>query len=66
VWFIPDLPLNWFDRPPSFMRFLGLQWLAHRLYPQRFSVDLHGESRRFYKQFLGVELDEAQLEMIAP
>lgn len=66
VWFIPDEPLNWFDRPPSFMRFLGLQWLAHRLYPQRFSVDLHGESRRFYRQFLGVELDESQLEMIAP
>ncbi len=64
VCLIPDLPLNWFDRPPSFMRFLGLQWLAHRLYPQRFPLDLRAEPRRFYRLFLGLELGDEQLEQI--
>ena len=66
VWLIPDVPLNWFDRPPSFMRFLGVQWLAHHLYPQQFPLDMRAETRRFYRLFLGLELDKAQLERIVP
>lgn len=64
VWLIPDLPANWFDRPPSFMRYLGLQWLAHQLYPKHFSLDLKTETRSFYKTFLGTEPDDEQLGKI--
>lgn len=64
VWLIPDQPLNWFDRPPSFMRFLGLQWLAHRLYPRRYPLDLEQETRNFFGLFLGAVPDAELLNEI--
>ena len=61
---VPRLPFNWIDRPPSFTRALGIQWLAHAFYPDRFPLDLNAEVRRFYQLFLGVDLDEAALERV--
>ena len=58
IFLIPHLPFNWFDRPPSFMRLLGVQWLAHLLHPDRFPFDAVPETRRFYHLFLGVDLTE--------
>ena len=60
VYLIPYEPFNWFDRPPSFMRLLGIKWLLGLLHPDRFPVDMVAETRAFYKLFLGVELNEAQ------
>jgi len=55
---IPRAPFNWFDRPPSFMRLLGIQWLTHILYPDCFTFDSAGETREFYRLFLGIHLDD--------
>jgi iron complex transport system substrate-binding protein len=57
VYEIPRQPLNWFDRPPAFMRLLGAHWLALRLYPERYSLDLVSETRKFIALFLGAEVD---------
>jgi iron complex transport system substrate-binding protein len=57
---IPAYPFNWFDRPPSFMRILGLCWLTNLLHPDRFPRDMVAQTRDFYHLFLDVELDEAQ------
>ena len=46
VYFIPKSPFNWFDRPPSFMRILGLQWLMIRLYPDVYQKDLVATTKR--------------------
>jgi iron complex transport system substrate-binding protein len=54
---IPRLPFNWFDRPPSFMRLLGLKWMMHHLYPDEYPIDLVSETRNFYGLFLNVTLD---------
>jgi iron complex transport system substrate-binding protein len=59
VYQIPRVPFNWFDRPPSFMRLLGLKWLTHQLYPQAYPLDEIAETQHFYKLFLNVELDKA-------
>jgi iron complex transport system substrate-binding protein len=64
IFTIPHAPFNWLDRPPSFMRALGVQWLAHLFYPSRFPLDLKAETRRFYALFLGIELTDAQYEQI--
>jgi iron complex transport system substrate-binding protein len=64
IFTIPHAPFNWLDRPPSFMRALGVQWLAHLFYPKRFPLDLKAETRRFYALFLGIELTDAQYEQI--
>ena len=60
VYLIPYEPFNWFDRPPSFMRLLGIKWLLSLLHPDRFNLDMFAETRAFYKLFLGVELTESQ------
>ncbi len=58
---VPQSPLNWLDRPSSFMRALGIQWLAHALYPERFPFDVNSATRDFYARFFGVSLDEADV-----
>lgn len=64
VYLIPNTPFNWFDRPPSFMRFLGLQWLANLLYPTYYPIDIQAETKKFYDLFIGISLDEKTLHVI--
>jgi len=56
VYLVPHAPFNWFDRPPSFMRILGLRWLMNSLYPKEYPLDMVKETRDFYHLFLGVTL----------
>jgi len=56
VYLTPRLLFDWFDRPPSFMRLLGLQWVAWHLYPEVYRIDMTEEARRFYRIFLGVDI----------
>ena len=56
VYLAPRLIFNWFDRPPSFMRLLGMKWLAHCLYPETYRTDVVKEARAFYRLFLDVEI----------
>lgn len=64
VYFIPREPFSWFDRPPSFMRFLGVKWLANLAYPQAIEFDAKREMREFYKVFFGLDLSDADIEQI--
>ena len=67
VYLIPHRPFNWFDRPPSFMRFLGLKWLANALDPKRYPLDLAAETKAFYRVFLGLELSDRDVkEIVGP
>jgi len=61
IYLIPKLPFNWFDRPPSFMRFLGLKWLMHSLYPKAYPIDIVRESCTFYGLFLGAKVSESEM-----
>ena len=56
VHIIPKEPFNWFDRPPSFMRLLGVKWVAGCLYPQRCPFDMVKETRLFFKLFFDIDL----------
>lgn len=58
VYLIPFTPFNWFDRPPSFMRLLGIKWLIHTLHPEHTGIDMMAETKKFYRLFLGMELDD--------
>jgi iron complex transport system substrate-binding protein len=64
VYRIPRYPFNWFDRPPSFMRLLGIHWLMYRLYPKAHPIDLIAETRTFYHLFLQIELDETAAKVL--
>jgi iron complex transport system substrate-binding protein len=63
VYEIPSLPHNWFDRPPSVNRVIGLIWLTNLLYPDRYQIDIRAKAAEFYELFYhrtlsAVELDE--------
>lgn len=64
VYLIPRVPFNWFDRPPSFMRFLGLKWLANILHADIYRVDIVKETGEFYKLFLGTSMSDKDIRKI--
>ena len=47
IYLVPTQPFNWIDRPPSFMRVLGIQWLAKKLHPQTYKIDLNKRTKEF-------------------
>ncbi|OAI28431.1 ABC transporter substrate-binding protein [Methylosinus sp. R-45379] len=61
---VPHAPFNWLDRPPSYMRALGIQWLANLFYPARFPLDVKAETKKFYRLFLGVDISDADFTRI--
>ena len=64
VHFIPRTPFSWFDRPPSFMRLIGLPWLAHVLHPERYPWEADTEIPRFYSLFLRESLTANEVQDI--
>jgi iron complex transport system substrate-binding protein len=64
VYRIPSLPFNWLNFPPSFMRALGIKWLASIIYPERYRHDLKKDVNSFYKQFLNLNLTRKQIDAI--
>lgn len=61
---VPRTPLNWLDRPPSFMRALGIRWLAGQFHPQRFQFHPRRTTREFYRLFFGVTPGEDDLDSL--
>lgn len=60
VYRIPSQPFNWLNYPPSFMRAIGIKWLAATVYPERFKQHLPQEIERFFKLFFGIRLEQGQ------
>lgn len=52
VYLSPRDPVNFLDRPPSFMRILGVEWLASVLYPNEYKKDILGQVVSFYRMYL--------------
>jgi iron complex transport system substrate-binding protein len=64
VYLIPYEPFNWFDRPPSHMHLLGIQWLSNLLHPDRYPLDIVKETRAFYRLFFNRELSDRKAQEI--
>ncbi|NLK66342.1 MAG: ABC transporter substrate-binding protein [Campylobacteraceae bacterium] len=64
VYLIPRKPFSWVGKPASFMRFLGIRWLLEVLHPEVANLDLHQETKEFYRLFLYLDLDEKQIKDI--
>jgi len=60
----PHGPFDWFDRPYSVNRVIGLQWFANLLYPEVFTYDIRVRTREFYELFYHVEVTGEQLEWL--
>ncbi|MDD5406277.1 MAG: ABC transporter substrate-binding protein [Sulfurovaceae bacterium] len=64
IYLVPVQPFNWIDRPPSFMRVLGIQWLTKILHPQTYKIDMNKRTKEFYDIFLHVKLTDQQTKNI--
>jgi iron complex transport system substrate-binding protein len=64
IYLVPNQPFNWIDRPPSFMRVLGIQWLAKILHPESYKVDINKRTKEFYDLFLHVKITDSQTKNI--
>lgn len=64
VYEIPDRPFNWFDRPPSVNRIIGVRWLANLLYPEIFKFDLESDVKDFYARFYHYNLSDQEVKAL--
>lgn len=67
VLYVPKTPINWLDRPPSFMRLIGAQWLASQLYPELYGTEIDSEIARFFELFFHYKAEPESLKgMVRP
>ena len=64
VYEIENNPFNWFDRPPSVNRILGIQWIGNLLYPEIYDYDMKEVVKEFYYEFYHYDLNEEELDEI--
>jgi len=64
VFFMPQVPFRWMDRPPSFMRVLAAQWLMQQLYPEQGFYDLKTETNAVMSLYFKTTMTDQQLNAI--
>lgn len=62
VYEIVNNPFNWFDRPPSVNRILGIQWMGNLLYPEIYNYNIREVVKEFYLEFYHYDLSEVELD----
>jgi len=67
VYLIPRYPFNWFDRPPSVNRVVGLWWVSDFLHKDRLKIEVGRKAKEFYSKFYHMDLTEDRLnKMLNP
>ena len=64
VYFVPCIPYNILDMPPSVNRIIGIMWLGEILYPGKFTADIDKEFMDFYELFYNRRPDSDELNSI--
>lgn len=60
----PSNYFDWFDRPPTVNRILGINWLANLLYPNVYKIDIKKEVKDFYELYYHSNLTDIQVEKL--
>jgi len=64
VYEVPRFPFNWFDRPPSVNRIIGMKWLGYKLYPDVYDFGPE-DVKSFFELFYGCALSDEQAAELA-
>lgn len=64
VIFMPQTPFRWIDRPPSYMRLLGMQVLMEKLYPNEFDYQIEARVKEFFAVAFEKNLTDEQVKSI--
>ena len=62
VYFVPCIPYNVLDMPPSVNRIIGILWLGDILYPGKFTTDIRKEFAEFYDLFYNYKVTDKELD----
>lgn len=62
VYFVPCVPYNILDMPPSVNRIIGILWLGDILYPGKFTTDIRKEFTEFYDLFYNYKVTDKELD----
>ena len=62
VYFVPCIPYNVLDMPPSVNRIIGILWLGDILYPGKFTKDIRKEFYEFYDLFYNYKPTDKELD----
>lgn len=60
----PQAPFRWLDRPPSYMRLLAMHWLAERIQPKPYPLDVSKATQDFFALFFQRELDAQAVQAV--
>lgn len=63
VFIVPYGPFGWMDKP-AVMKFIALKWLANKLHPEHYSIDMQEETKQFMRLFLHLDLDDEEIKTI--
>lgn len=61
IYMIPSLPFNWFDKPPSINRLIGIRWFQSCLYPDLYNGDIKKDTKEFFKLFYHKDLSDEEV-----
>ena len=61
VYLVPRGPFSWLDRPATYMRLIGVQWVASKLHPDRMRTDIAAETKEFMRLFFHLEMTDAEV-----
>ncbi|EKS4343083.1 ABC transporter substrate-binding protein [Clostridium sporogenes] len=61
IYIIPTIPFNWFDKPPSINRLIGIRWFQACLYPDLYKGDINKDTKEFFKLFYHKDLSHEEV-----
>jgi iron complex transport system substrate-binding protein len=64
LYLMPRGPFTWLERPATYMRLIGVQWLTKALHPDLFPMDMKAETKTFMKLFFHADLSDEMVEKI--
>ena len=64
VYLVPRGPFSWLDRPATYMRLIGVQWVASKLHPNRIRTDIADETKAFMRLFFHLEMTDTEVDAL--
>jgi iron complex transport system substrate-binding protein len=63
MFIVPYGPFGWLDKPEA-VKFMAVQWLACKLYPDKCPIDVPEETKKFMKLFFRLDLSDEKIKVI--
>ncbi len=58
----PYVPFSWISQPPSANRIIGIYWMASKVYPEVYDVDLKEKTKEWYRLAFHHELTDEEYD----